>query len=488
MTESDSLRLPLATAAVAPPHKTWTIVLASIGVFMTALDTLVVTTSLPVLRASLHASLSSLEWTVNAYNLAFACLLLTGAALGDRFGRRRMFTIGIGGFTAASALSAVSPSVGALIAARAFQGAGAAIVTPLTLTLISEAFPTEKRGVAIGLWGGITGLAVAAGPVVGGAIAGGISWHWIFWLNVPIGLALMPLAARRLSESFGPRPQLDLAGLGLAAAGALGVTWGLVRANSVGWGSVEIIGSLLAGVALIGLFLAWERRAKNPMLQLAFFRDRTFASANAVSFFMYAALFGTLFLMSQFLQIALGYSPLGAGIRLLPWTGAPMIVAPIAGALSERYGNRPFMAAGLALQTIGLAWVALIAAPGMGYLELGLALTVAGIGISMCFPTVANAVMGSVPLQEAGVASGTNSMLRELGGVLGIAVLASVFARQGVYHSPRLFIDGFTQALWVGVGLSAAGCAAALLVPTRRHTNEARAITQHRLALSEERA
>jgi EmrB/QacA subfamily drug resistance transporter len=447
-----------------------------------------VTTSLPVLRVSLHASLSSLEWTVNAYNLAFACLLLTGAALGDRFGRRRMFTIGIGVFTAASALSALSPSVGALIAARALQGAGAAMVTPLTLTLISEAFPTEKRGVAIGLWGGITGLAVAAGPVVGGAIAGGINWHWIFWLNVPIGLALMPLAARRLSESFGPRPQLDLAGLGLAAAGALGVTWGLVRANSVGWGSVEIIGSLLAGVALIGLFLVWERRAKNPMLQLAFFRDRTFASANAVSFFMYAALFGTLFLMSQFLQIALGYSPLGAGLRLLPWTGAPMIVAPIAGALSERYGNRPFMAAGLALQTIGLAWVALIAAPGMGYLELGLALTVAGIGISMCFPTVANAVMGSVPLQEAGVASGANSMLRELGGVLGIAVLASVFARQGVYHSPRVFIDGFTQALWVGVGLSAAGCAAALLMPTRRRTNEARAITQHRFALSEERA
>src|ERR1700694_4582505 len=270
MTESDSLRLPLATAAVAPPHKTWTIVLASIGVFMTALDTLVVTTSLPVLQASLHASLSSLEWTVNAYNLAFACLLLTGAALGDRFGRRRVFTIGIGVFTAASALSALSPSVGALIAARALQGAGAAIVLPLALTLISEAFPTEKRGVAIGLWGGIQGFAVAAGPVVGGAIAGGINWHWIFWLNVPVGLALMPLAARRLSESYGPRSQLDLVGLALAAAGALGGTWGLVRANSVGWGSVEIIASLLAGVALIGLFIAWERRAENPMLQLAF--------------------------------------------------------------------------------------------------------------------------------------------------------------------------------------------------------------------------
>jgi EmrB/QacA subfamily drug resistance transporter len=457
-------------AEAAPPNQTWTVVLASVGVLMTALDTLVVTTSLPVLRTSLHASLSSLEWTVNAYNLSFACLLLTGAALGDRFGRRRMFTIGIGVFTAASALSALSPSVGALIAARALQGAGAAIVMPLTLTLISEAFPTEKRGVAIGLWGGIQGLAVAAGPVVGGAIAGGINWHWIFWLNVPIGLALMPLAARRLSESFGPRPQLDIGGLTLAAAAAFGVTWALVRADSAGWGSVEIVGSLGAGLVLAGLFVGWERRSRTPMLQLEFFRDRTFASANAVSFFMYAALFGTLFLMSQFFQVALGRSPLGAGLALLPWTGAPMVVAPIAGALSERYGNRPFMAAGLALQTIGLTWIAVIAAPGMGYLQLGLALTIAGIGISLCFPTVANAVMGSVPLQEAGVASGTNSMLRELGGVLGIAVLASVFARQGVYHSPRVFIDGFTQALWVGVGLSAIGCAAALLMPTRRRT------------------
>jgi EmrB/QacA subfamily drug resistance transporter len=467
MTDTDALRRPSATETSAAPHQIWTVVLASIGVLMTALDTLVVTTSLPVLRQSLHASLSSLEWTVNAYNLAFACLLLTGAALGDRFGRRRMFTIGIGVFAAASALSALSATVETLIAARALQGAGAAIVMPLTLTLISEAFPTERRGVAIGLWGGIQGLAVAAGPVVGGAIAGGISWHWIFWLNVPIGLALMPLAARRLSESFGPRPDFDIGGLVLAAAAAFGVTWGLVRAEAAGWGSVEVLGSLGAGLVLGGLFIAWERRSRTPMLQLERFRDRTFASANAVSFFMYAALFGALFLMAQFFQFALGHSPLHAGLELLPWTGAPMIVAPIAGALSERYGNRPFMAAGLALQTIGLAWVALIAEPGMGYLQLGLALTIAGIGISLCFPTVANAVMGSVPLQEAGVASGINSMLRELGGVLGIAVLASVFAGHGGYASPAMFVDGFTKALWVGVGLSAAGCAAALFVPGR---------------------
>src|SRR5436190_6730670 len=228
-------------AAARRPHQGWTLALTSLGVFMTALDTLVVTTALPVLRLDLHASLSSLEWTVNAYNLAFACLLLTGAALGDRFGRRRMFTVGLTAFTAASAAAALSPSVGALVAARTIQGAGAAIVFPLTLTLISEAFPAEKRGAAIGLWGGITGLAVAFGPVVGGAVVNGITWHWIFWLNVPVGIVLIPLAARRLTETFGPRPQLDIPGLLLAPAGAFGVPWGLTRANSVGWGSAEVL-------------------------------------------------------------------------------------------------------------------------------------------------------------------------------------------------------------------------------------------------------
>jgi EmrB/QacA subfamily drug resistance transporter len=451
------------------PHKTWTVVLASLGVFMTALDTLVVTTSLPALRVGLHAGLQSLEWTVNAYNLAFACFLLTGAALGDRFGRRRMFTLGLLLFTGASALAALSPNAGMLVAARTVQGAGAAIVMPLTLTLISEAFSGEKRGAAIGLWGGITGLGVALGPVVGGAVVDGLSWHWIFWLNVPVGLVLIPLAAARLTESFGPRPQLDVPGLVLAGAGALGITWGLVRANAVGWGSAEVIATLLAGAALVGVFVAWERRTDTPMLPLGLFRDRTFASTNAVSFFMYAGLFGALFLMSQFFQTVLGYTPLEAGIRLLPWAAPPMIVAPIAGVLADRYGNRPFMALGLALQAIGLAWVATIAAPDVGYAQLGAALAIAGIGTSFCFPTVANAIMGSVPLSEAGVASGANSTIRELGGVLGVAVLASVFARNGVYSSHATFVEGFSAALWVAVGFSGLGVIAALLTAPRVH-------------------
>jgi EmrB/QacA subfamily drug resistance transporter len=452
---------------VGAPNPRWTIVLAGMGIFMTALDNLVVATALPVLRTSLHAGLAGLEWTVNAYLLSFACLILTGAALGDRFGRRRMFTVGVGVFTAASAAAALSPSVGALIAARVAQGAGAAMVFPLTLTLISEAFPVERRGAAIGMWGAIAGMAVAFGPLIGGAIVSGINWHWIFWLNVPVGITLVALAPTRLTESFGPRPRIDVVGVALAAGGTLGVTWALVRANSVGWGSLEVVATLTAGIALIVAFLVWERRASSPMLPLELFRRRGFAAANAVSFFMYAGLFGALFLMTQLLQTAQGHSPLVAGALLLPWTAAPGVVSPIAGALADRIGNRPFMVVGLAMQAIGLGWIAAVATADLSYAQLGPAFAIAGVGIGMVFPTVANAVLGSVPRAEAGVASGINSTLRELGGVLGVAVLAAVFARPRVYSSPHVFIEGFSPALWVAVGLTAIGALAAALYPGR---------------------
>ena len=446
----------------AGPHRGWTLVLVSLGLFMTALDTLVVTTALPVLRVSLHTNLSDLEWTVNAYNLAFACSLLTGAALGDRFGRRRMFCTGLAVFTAASVGSALAPTVGALIATRTIQGVGAAMVMPLTLTLISEAFPAERRGMAIGLWGGIAGLAVAAGPVVGGAVVQGISWHWIFWLNVPIGLALIPLSARHLTESFGPRPRLDVVGLVLAGGGLFGIVWGLVRANTIGWKSAEVVGAMVAGALLLVVFLRWEQRTPSPMLSLELFRRPSFNTANGVSFFMYAGLFGAAFLMSQFFQTAQHHSPLQTGVRLLPWTAAPMIVSPIAGKLADRYGNRPFMGVGLLLQAVGLGWIAARVTAGIGYAEVGAALAVAGIGISLVFPTVATEAVTSVPPEEVGVASGTNSALRELGGVFGVAVLASVFSRPGVYTSAATFVDGFKAALWVGAGFSAAGALVAV--------------------------
>lgn len=475
---STATRPPAATppAATTSAHKTWTLVLVSLGLFMTVLDTLVVTTALPALRVDLGAGLSGLEWTVNAYNLAFACFLLTGAALGERFGRRRMFCVGLALFTLASAAAALSPSIGALVAARSVQGAGAAIVMPLTLTLISEAFPADKRGAAIGLWGGIAGLAVAAGPVVGGAVVSGLSWHWIFWLNVPIGVVLIPPAARRLTESYGPAARLDIGGLLLAGAAALGLTWGLVRAATVGWADPEVLTTITIGAVIGAAFLAWERHTPHPMIPAGLFRTRGFSAVNGVSFLMNAALFGALFLMSQLLQTAFGYSPLETGVRLLPWTLPPMFIAPLAGALADRYGNRPFMALGLALQAAGYAWVATITSPGVGYAQLGIAFTVAGIGTSFCFPTLANAVMAAVPLHQAGVASGANSAVRELGGIFGVSVLASVFAAHGGYVSPTQFVHGFTTALWVAVALSALGIIAATLTNGHRRPLPAPAV------------
>jgi EmrB/QacA subfamily drug resistance transporter len=453
--------------AADPIRRGWTLALASLGAFMTSLDVVVVATALPVLRRQLGASLADLEWTINAYNLAFACLILTGAALGDRFGRRRMFAIGLGMFTAASVAAALSGSVTALIAARVAQGAGAAVVLPLTLTLISDAFPVEKRGAAIGMWGGVTGLGVALGPVVGGAVVQGISWQWIFWLNVPVGLFLIPASLLRLSESRGPRPRLDFAGLILAAVGLFALTWGAVRAPTSGWGSTEVVSAFTIGVVLIAAFLEWERRARYPMLPLEYFRLRAFSTANGVVFFQFVSLLGSLFLMTQLFQIGLGYTPLSAGVHLLVWMAMPMLVAPIAGVLADRFGNRPFMVAGLLMQAGGLAWVAAAVKPGVHYGTLIAPLIIAGVGVSMCFPTVANAVTSSVPVADTGVATGANNALRELGGVFGIATAAAVFARNGGYGSSAAFIHGFRPALGVLAAIAAVGVVAALLAPGR---------------------
>src|SRR5579872_6685368 len=252
----------------------WTFVITSIALVMVTLDNLVVTTAIPVIRKDMHASLQSLEWTVNAYTLTFAVLLLTGAALGDRFGRRRLFVLGLAIFTGASAFAALAPTIEVLNLARALQGVGGAIVMPLTLTILSAAVPAERRGMALGIWGGIGGLAVALGPLVGGAVVSGISWNWIFWLNVPIGLVLAPLAWRRLQETTGAEKGLDLPGLGLASVGLLGIVWGLVRGNSVGWASPQIVGAIALGALLVAAFVRWELRTDSPMLPMHFFRNR----------------------------------------------------------------------------------------------------------------------------------------------------------------------------------------------------------------------
>ena len=452
-------------------HIVWTFAITSIALFMTTLDNLVVTTALPTMQRDLHASISGLEWTVNAYTLTFAVLLMLGAALGDRLGRKRVFLVGLGIFTLGSAAAAMSPSIEWLIGARALQGVGGAIVTPLTLTILSDAVPPERRGLALGLWGGVSGLGVALGPLVGGAVVQGLSWQWIFWLNVPIGLAAIPLGLSRLRESHGPAARLDVTGVGLITASALGLVWGLVRANSRGWTSPEIVASLIAGVVLLVVFVAWERRAREPMLPMRFFRNRAFAAANAASLLMFFGMFGSIFLLTQYLQNVQGNSPLEAGLRMLPWTGMPMIVAPIAGAVTDRIGGRPLLIAGLALQATALAWLAAITAPDVAYIDLVPPFAIAGVGMALFFAPVATVVLGAVSPREAGKASGANNAIRELGGVFGVAVLASIFTHQGGYGSADLFTDGIIPALWVGAAVVGVGALAAGFLPGRRGEN-----------------
>jgi EmrB/QacA subfamily drug resistance transporter len=450
------------------PATKWIVALTGIGSLMAALDTLVVSTALSTIRLDLHASIEQLEWTVNAYNLSFAVLLITGAALGDRFGRRKLYAVGLGLFAAASAASALAPNVGLLIAARALQGAGSALIVPLGLALLSAAFPPEKRGAAIGIFGAITGIAVASGPLVGGAVVEGLAWQWIFWINVPIGLVAVPFVLRKMDESFGPDTGLDVRGVALISGGALGIVWGLVRGNAAGWGSVEVLASLIVGLLLVAGFVAWELRAREPMLPMKFFRSRAFAAGNAAIFFTLASLFAAVFFYAQLLQTGLGYGPLETGLRLLPWTATFITIAPVAGALADKIGERPLMVTGLSLQAAGMAWLALIAEPGMAYSRMLAPFIVAGAGISLALPSAQNSVVGAVSFEALGKAAGVNSMMRELGGVLGIAVAVAVFAAAGTYASPASFVDGFGPAIGVAAALAFAGALASLALPSRR--------------------
>jgi EmrB/QacA subfamily drug resistance transporter len=453
----------------------WVLALTSVASLMVALDTLVVSTALTTIRQDLGASIEELEWTVNSYNLSLAVLLLPAAALGDRFGRRRVFTAGLALFVATSAACAVAPGVGWLIAARAVQGAGAALVISLALAIVSAAYPPERRGAAIGILEGVTGLAVIGGPVIGGAMSQGLSWEWIFWVNVPIGLVALPLVLARIEESLGSDKALDVRGLALVGGGSLGIVWALVRGNSAGWGSAEVVLTLAVGAALVAAFVAWELRTRAPMLPMRFFRSRAFSAGNAATFFLFASLFSAVFFFAQFLQTGLGHDPLEAGLRLVPWTATLFVVAPIAGALADRIGERPLVAGGLALQAAGMAWLALIAEPGLAFTEMLAPSIVTGVGASAAIPTSANAVVGAVAGEAVGKAAGANGMVRELGGVFGIALAVAVFAGLGSYASAEAFSDGFAPAIGVAAGLSLAGAITGLALPARsarESTNE----------------
>ena len=447
------------------PHKAgWTWLAALVAVFMVAIDTLVVTTALPVIRTELNASLEDLEWVVNAYTLTFAVLLLTGSALGDRYGRRKVFGIALAIFTLASAWAAMAPDVETLIAARAVQGLGAAAVLPLTLTLLASVVSPEQRGHAFGLWGAMVGLGIALGPVIGGSITEGASWQWIFWVNVPIGLLLLPVLAL-VRESRGGAGRLDPIGNILVTIALFGVVLGLIEGNAQGWTSGLVLTGLIGGAVLFLAFLFWEARAVTPMVPLSLFRNRGFSLTMIATIAMPFGVFGAVFLGTQFLQYVLGYDALEAGVRTLPWTAVPMIAAPISGRLTDKIGGKPLVVVGLALQAIGIGWIASVAEPGMAYSKLVLPFIITGLGLGTFLAPIARLAIGFAPAELEGVASGTSNAIRQFGTVLGVSVAGAILAHHGAFTSKEAFTDGLVASHWVGAIVLGVGALIALLIP-----------------------
>jgi EmrB/QacA subfamily drug resistance transporter len=446
----------------------WVLVLAAAASFLVGLDALVVTTALPTIRHELGASLGSLQWTVNAYTLSFAVLLMSAAALGDRYGRRRMLSFGAALFGAASVACALAPSAGVLVAARAAQGAGAAFVMPLALGLLAGAFRPHDRPRALGIFAAAAGAAVALGPPLGGAVVQGISWRWIFWLNLPLVVAIIVVAGARVDEQYGPRAAVDARGIVLVTAASLLLVWGLMRANAAGWRSAEVVAALLAGLAFAAIFVVVESRLHAPMLPIGLFRSRPFAAGSAAIFFLWGSGLGGLFFMTQLLQTGLGYDPLAAGLRLMPWGAVTFTLPTITGRLINRYGERPFIAGGAALHAAAFAWIALTARAGLAYWELVPPLALSGIGFSLAMPATQSAVLTSVALEHAGKASGALSMIRQLGGAFGLAIQVAAFAAAGSYASAHTFIAGARPALAVCAGLGLLAATAGTTLHARR--------------------
>jgi EmrB/QacA subfamily drug resistance transporter len=448
--------------AVASRSGLTTAVVASIAYFMVTLDALVVVTALPSVYADVGGSDADLQWTVNAYNLTFAAGIICAATLADRYGRRRWFGIGLTVFTAASAACALAPGIDALIALRALQGVGAAIITPVGLTLLVSAVAPERRGAVVGIWGGIAGLGVAAGPLVGGAVTEGLDWHWIFWINVPVGLLALAATRRTIAESRGPAGRLDLIGMLLAGAAVGTLIWALVRAPEAGWGAGSVLCGLSLGAALLTGFVLHERRTPAPMMPLRLFRRSDFTAAVAGVLLMSAAIFSAAYVSSGFFQLGRGDSPLEAGLRFLPWTATPLLVAPIAGRLSDRVGARRLAVPGLALQAAGFVWLAHLAAAGASYASYVGPFLVAGVGVSMALPTLSAAALGAVPPDSVGRASGVVNTFQRLGAATGVAVVTVVFDSHGSMADAETTTSGYHAAILASAVLSCLGAVVAI--------------------------
>jgi EmrB/QacA subfamily drug resistance transporter len=458
----------------SPASQGLTVLLTAVAYFMVTLDALVVVTALPSIHRSFGGGIGTLQWTVSAYTIAFGAGILTAAALGDRLGRRKVYVVGLALFTMASAACALAPDVTILIAFRAIQGIGAAIVMPLSLTILTAAFPPEKRGAVVGIWGGIAGLAVASGPLIGGGVTTALNWHWIFWVNVPIGIAATIGAAAFLPESYGPRSRLDVPALVLVSAGVGVLIWGVVQGGQDGWGTTQNLVGLIGGAALLGSFVWWEARAPEPMIPLSLFRRVSFTSAVTTQFFMAAAIFSAAFLTSQFFQFALGNTPLATGLKFLPWTATPLVVAPIAGALSDRLGPRVLIVPGLLLQGIGFTWMVHLATTTSDYSSFVVPFIIAGVGISMALPCVTAGGLNAVPPELLGKAAGTLNTMQQFGVVFGVALVTAVFNSHGSLANPASVTSGYRAALLVSAGASVLGALVAIGIRRARLVQHAR--------------
>jgi EmrB/QacA subfamily drug resistance transporter len=450
--------------------KWWTLAAVAFGLFMIMLDNTIVNVALPSIERSLHMSISSLEWIVTAYALTFAALLITGGKLGDLYGRRKMFIAGLAVFTLASLACGLAPSAGFLIGARAVQGVGAALMNPATLSIITATFPPKERGQAIGIWAGVSALALAIGPLVGGLIVDNINWHWIFYVNVPVGVAGILVSRWVIAESrdTSHEQSIDLPGLITSSGALLSLSYALIEGNRHGWGSPEIIGLFVGSAVLLAVFIALELRQRLPMLDLGLFRIGAFAGANIVAMLVSLGMFGVFFFISLYVQNVLGYSPTKAGAIFLPMTILIILIAPIAGKLSDRVGSRWLMGAGMGILGVSLLLYQRIGLH-TGFWSLLPQLVLGGVGMALTMSPMTSAAMGAVPVDKAGVGSGVLNSFRQVGGSLGIALMGAILL---TYQHPtkskvvaaQQFVDGLHAALLVSAFIAFAAAAVAIVL------------------------
>ena len=471
------MKARIAAHVFAPENrKWWTLLAVSFGLFMIMLDNTVVNVALPSIERDLKVSVSQLEWVVNAYFLTFAVLMLTGGKLGDMRGRRLIFMVGLVVFTLSSLACGLAANGETLIAARAVQGVGAAMMSPATLSIITATFPPRQRGMAMGIWVGVSAMALALGPITGGVLAEHASWSWIFFINVPIGIVALVVARLAIDESrdTSREQRLDVPGLISSGIALFALTYALIEANNKGWTSPEILALFVLAAVGFAAFILLELRQRLPMLDLSLFRNATFAGANATMMLVALSMFGVFFFVSLFVQGILGYSPVQAGAAFLPMTLCIIFIAPVAGKLSDHVGSRWLMGGGMLLVSISLLLFSMLD-EASSFWNLFPALVVGGVGMALAMTPTTAAAMGSVPVDKAGVGSAVLNDMRQVGGALGIAVMGAILGSYvtATVHSPLYpgqFVDGFQAALHVAAGIAlAASLVAVLTVRKVRH-------------------